>query len=529
MIQPRKIKQGKDIAIAWNVPRKDNINMTIQQATSLSVWFVNRKNRIKIQPSLFDVRDNIIYIQLTGSAQKYTGIYDIECVYQFPSIIMSSGIVNCPRDFQGAFEIVDKETSDDYGDLPASLQLDSSIEYAFRGLSAYELAVQQGFEGTLDEWLESLNGSGVGGGLTQSQKNWIGEGIVLVNEGSSLPEAININTQEIGNKAPKDHTHDYAPVSHNHDSVYAPKAHTHTGFALESHNHDLVYAPKSHTHDYAPATHNHDSVYATKAHTHTDKLDAPTTTGTSGQVLTMTDTGTEWKTPTCTPGTGEGLTEAQKTFLGVSGDLQTESKVSLPSAINEVAGEVQKVWNEVGKYRIGPHTLTAWQFNTAFALSALIESYYSAGMNSTAWDKTISTIDCMNVIALPYLCTTSRLDWSLQNFKNLKYVGTVNVVSNNWLLGSSDTITAIGQILAINDLYYLPANCEDIGYITTNLFTKSQDVSRAKKLKSTAVDIIIASLATVSATQTITFYSAVKSALTQDQINTITGKGWTIA
>lgn len=49
-----------------------------------------------------------------------------------------------------------------------------------------------------------------------------------------------------------------------------------------------------------------------------------------------------------TPGTGEGLTEAQKTFLGVSGDLQTESKVSLPSAINEVKEEVGKVWNKVG-------------------------------------------------------------------------------------------------------------------------------------------------------------------------------------
>ena len=31
--------------------------------------------------------------------------------------------------------------------------------YGVNGLSAYEIAVQQGFEGTVDEWLESLQGN----------------------------------------------------------------------------------------------------------------------------------------------------------------------------------------------------------------------------------------------------------------------------------------------------------------------------------------------------------------------------------
>jgi hypothetical protein len=58
----------------------------------------------------------------------------------------------------------------------------------------------------------------------------------------------------------------YAPSTHNHDSSYALKDHTHTGFAPSSHNHDDRYPLKSHNHDqsYAALNHNHDLSYEPK-------------------------------------------------------------------------------------------------------------------------------------------------------------------------------------------------------------------------------------------------------------------------
>ena len=57
--------------------------------------------------------------------------------------------------------------------------------------------------------------------------------------------------------AASDHTHsNYALTTHNHDSAYAAASHTHSGYASSTHNHDSSYAAKSHSHsEYAAASH----------------------------------------------------------------------------------------------------------------------------------------------------------------------------------------------------------------------------------------------------------------------------------
>ena len=75
----------------------------------------------------------------------------------------------------------------------------------------------------------------------------------------------------------------YATVSHDHNSIYAAKSHTHSDYASTSHTHDDLYASKSHTHSeyastshthsgYAATNHNHDNTYATKTHTHSEYI-----------------------------------------------------------------------------------------------------------------------------------------------------------------------------------------------------------------------------------------------------------------
>lgn len=64
---------------------------------------------------------------------------------------------------------------------------------------------------------------------------------------------------------------DSAVSNHNHDSLYAPISHTHSGYATDTHNHDTIYSKLNHTHnDYALLTHTHTkSNIEDFEHTHT--------------------------------------------------------------------------------------------------------------------------------------------------------------------------------------------------------------------------------------------------------------------
>lgn len=73
-------------------------------------------------------------------------------------------------------------------------------------------------------------------------------------------------TNELANKADKDHVHPYAPEIHDHDDRYNTKDQIKTLLALKSnigHDHDRDYAKVDHNHDnkYSLKDHNHDGVY----------------------------------------------------------------------------------------------------------------------------------------------------------------------------------------------------------------------------------------------------------------------------
>ena len=63
------------------------------------------------------------------------------------------------------------------------------------GLSAYELAVQQGYDGTVQEWLDSLSGKSaydiaVENGYSGTEKEWADALAALANqEGSTIKTA----------------------------------------------------------------------------------------------------------------------------------------------------------------------------------------------------------------------------------------------------------------------------------------------------------------------------------------------------
>lgn len=150
------------------------------------------------------------------------------------------------------------------------------------GKSAYQIALEEGFEGSEEEWLASLKGEdgvigkdgepGEDGVSPTVEVEPISGGHKVTITDATGPKSFNVmngvngsggdgsgdmlkavydsnnngvvdDSEKLGGKTPDqyataDHTHsDYAPGGHSHDE-YAPKEHTHEGYANADHDHD---------------------------------------------------------------------------------------------------------------------------------------------------------------------------------------------------------------------------------------------------------------------------------------------------
>lgn len=168
----------------------------------------------------------------------------------------------------------------------ASLKGDTGDTGA-NGLSAYQVAVNNGYEGTEAQWLASLHGSDA----TVTADDVLTKIKTVDGSGSGL-DADTLDGSHASDFATATHTHsDYATqndlngkadVGHTH-ATYALADHTHSGYANSSHTHAISditnlqstlngKASSSHTHsEYASASHTH-SGYASTSHTHSDYL-----------------------------------------------------------------------------------------------------------------------------------------------------------------------------------------------------------------------------------------------------------------
>lgn len=146
------------------------------------------------------------------------------------------------------------------------------------GLSAYELWLEEGNSGSIQDFLDSLKGEngedGKNGVSPEELKEVFAE---KIHEHDYAPKEHQHNYSEIGhthNYAEKDHTH--SEFDHEHPE-YAPKHHEHQEYALKSEigagSVDIeelegIFAKKEHTHsEFAPKTHEHQE-YALTTHNH---------------------------------------------------------------------------------------------------------------------------------------------------------------------------------------------------------------------------------------------------------------------
>ena len=149
----KSIRIGNDIAITWKITRGDDPEDFSGKDLLLIMY---DKNGLSTVISDFTTSGNEISFVFYGKDQEQTGVYHLT-LYENKGIEGMSAVDSTP-----AFKLVDN--SMDVGGKThnidvTSVDLTGDISAPANGLSAYELAKTQGYEGTLDEWLASLKGA----------------------------------------------------------------------------------------------------------------------------------------------------------------------------------------------------------------------------------------------------------------------------------------------------------------------------------------------------------------------------------
>ena len=150
----KSIRIGNDITIIWKVYR-------LGEAEDLSGKQVDVKLLDKngiCQKITYSIEENVVTIVFEGRYQRVLGGYILY-------LSENEGRENMTTiDYVEAFKLVafsiGQGGSDEHGvkTNASSLEITSDISAPSNGLSAYEIAVKNGYIGTESEWLESLKG-----------------------------------------------------------------------------------------------------------------------------------------------------------------------------------------------------------------------------------------------------------------------------------------------------------------------------------------------------------------------------------
>ena len=136
-----QIPIGNSFAISWSITQCEEL--VSLDGKQLKLTLSHHLDRIEISDFIIDA--NTITFQFPGHLQCVTGVYSISL------LVMDSNVHNSWR-ISRAFELISNG-------VPTSLlSLHSDLAIPRNGLSAYELAVLNGYPGTYDEWVKIYAG-----------------------------------------------------------------------------------------------------------------------------------------------------------------------------------------------------------------------------------------------------------------------------------------------------------------------------------------------------------------------------------
>ena len=146
------IRIGNDISITWTILR--NGQAEDYSGRDLVVRVINPYGVPVEAP--YSVSDNVVSITFWGHEQSIPGVYTCLLVENEGEAGMTT------VDVVEAFKLVEHTYQEGGTDSPNvetdHVVLTSELTAPSNGLSAYEVAVAEGYEGTVDEWLASLVG-----------------------------------------------------------------------------------------------------------------------------------------------------------------------------------------------------------------------------------------------------------------------------------------------------------------------------------------------------------------------------------
>ena len=146
------IRKGNDITLTWTITR--NGAAEDFAGKEVAVVLLDAASR----PCVFSytIEDNVITGTYLGKDQEALGTYTL-------LLTENEGVAGMTTlDMVEAFSLVPhsymEDGVDDSNITTETVELESETTVPRNGLSAYEVAVAEGFEGTVDEWLASLVG-----------------------------------------------------------------------------------------------------------------------------------------------------------------------------------------------------------------------------------------------------------------------------------------------------------------------------------------------------------------------------------
>lgn len=148
----KKIRIGKDLQVKWTIltnGKSENLS-----GRDLTLFLFDPLKYSRQIP--FKVSANVISFTVRGTEQRRSGVYSLSLWENYGGIGQS--VVDCCEAFQ-LVPVTCQESPDVSPLSPVELTMPTAnIEVAIPGLSAYEVAVKNGFVGTEQEWLASLKG-----------------------------------------------------------------------------------------------------------------------------------------------------------------------------------------------------------------------------------------------------------------------------------------------------------------------------------------------------------------------------------
>lgn len=147
----KKIRIGKDIALRWAI--LTNGEPEPLQGRDLKIIILDPLRR-KITITNYETDGHLLSFRFPGTEQKLLGKYSLTMWENFGKADMTA------VDACNVFELVSTTCQEPTADMESeTIDWQSNIQIGIKGASAYEIAVSQGFQGTVEEWLASLKGA----------------------------------------------------------------------------------------------------------------------------------------------------------------------------------------------------------------------------------------------------------------------------------------------------------------------------------------------------------------------------------